>query len=153
LIFPGFDSFTDLATAMARAQREVTAVRQQGISHGDCWCGPSPDGRGVNFGEIHTVAELEERARQAGDDEEVVGTVSEIADDYERGYRFGRVYSIARPGGEWSSTHVSQMIAKLSPAQFEEARTEGWDFASLVRRGPGWISLLHRPWAYSDRRP
>src|SRR5688572_18887891 len=120
MIFPGFDSFADLGAALARVQREATAARQQAITHGDYWCGPSPDGRGVRFGEVSTVAELDERSRQSGASEDERGSSrDERAEDYERGYRFGRAYSIVRPGGEWGSTHVSQMIAKLSSMQFE----------------------------------
>lgn len=47
-------------------------------------------------------------------------------DQLNRGFVFGRCYSVLEPTGELGSTHVSK-VAQISKEVFEEARESGWE--------------------------
>ena len=62
----------------------------------------------------------------------------------ERGYRFGRAYSVIVPDGEFGSTHVSEMVP-LRKEEFEDARKAGWSWSALATPGePGYADWAAR---------
>ena len=51
-----------------------------------------------------------------------------------RYFRSSRCYSVMCPEGELGDTHVSAMMKKLSPTQFELAKEMGWPSDHRVRQ-------------------
>ena len=71
--------------------------------------------------QITPLDELEATERELGaDDEELAEILASVKANHERGYYFGNWYSPAEPKGELGDTHASQLVAKLTPEQFEQ---------------------------------
>ncbi len=79
------------------------------------------------FGYVWTEAEFEANERDCGaDDEEMESSMESLRDSHERGYRFGRWYSMVEPDGEIGSNHVSNMVP-ITKEQFDQiVQTQGW---------------------------
>jgi hypothetical protein len=85
------------------------------------------------YGEIYTADELERRERSAAgllagtgerfQDPSV--TIAACHESHALGWRYGRWYSVAEPGGEPGENHIAQ-LTQITRSQFEAARAAGW---------------------------
>lgn len=113
--------------ALARA-----APAQLAIGWGDCW---RWDGPGLTcYGYVETLldvidGELAACARHQIPRDLALAdtqrTVGYIVENYARGWRHGRGYSVIEPEGEPGYSHVS-VLAPVSRAQFAAAAARGW---------------------------
>lgn len=55
-------------------------------------------------------------------------------DSYDRGYRFGKAFSVMCPTGEYGSTHVSHMVP-LRRSEFDDVLAAGYDARELLQHG------------------
>lgn len=89
---------------------------QQGIVYGSYWLKATEDGILV-YGRVHSQAEAEKGQSQAAK--------AQLHDTYERGYRFGRAYSVWCPGGELGDSHIS-VLWPIHEDEFCAAMVNGW---------------------------
>jgi hypothetical protein len=140
-----FDGVDEMVAAVAQSEAAVAALTtdaQRAITYGEFWCAPADQSSYLRFGVI---------ARGTSPSAPVSRTSAARAakrkDEHRRGYRFGCAYSAIEPEGQWGSTHVSTMVAKLSRAQFEQIRATGWRLETLVDDEIGWaVRLVDRAW-------
>jgi hypothetical protein len=91
----------------------------------------------VIFGRILSREEMIEAESQVDDYEdpeeakaEAAETVARLLDSHERGYMFGKAYSVIEPDGEYGDTHRADMWP-ISEACFEDAQAERWEPAKM----------------------
>jgi hypothetical protein len=123
--------FAELRARDTAAFARATPV-QLAISWGDCWVWHGP---GLTcWGYIETLtdvigAELAacERAGMPGDEAMAATqrTVGYITENYARGWRHGRGYSVIEPAGEPGYCHVS-VLEPVTREQFAAAAARGW---------------------------
>ena len=127
MVFREFDSMEAMWEFMREQERlanENTADWQRAIGYGDYWMRMYEEI--LIFGYVNTLDELDAIERELGvEDDELAFERSMISNAHERGYRYGKAYSVVEPDGEWGSTHVSTMIP-ISREMFEAARECGW---------------------------
>jgi len=115
-----------------RLANEHATADQKAITYGDYWI--RMDHEFPIFGYVNTLDELDSLERELGvSDEEIVFERNMIANAHERGYMYGKAYSIAEPDGEWGSTHCSTMY-QISRELFELAREQGWQLQAPTER-------------------
>lgn len=72
----------------------------------------------------------------------------EVVERYEqllkRGYVWGWCSSMVVPDGEIGTTHASTIAGKLTDAQFEEAKSWGWDPVELAERTDWFLQIAAR---------
>jgi hypothetical protein len=138
-----FDSFEEMERAMKEADEAAFAritPTQAEIRQGDAWMRPAPDYGCVIFGRVHTDDEIRQSYGEV-DDEEAALLEDELAyhvAQLDRGYMFGRAWSVIEPDGELGSTHQSTAWP-ITDEQLQEARDACWDHKSLP-----WFSDLLR---------
>lgn len=133
-----FDEMMEALRAAEEAANERVTPAQASVTWGDYWAREFAGDFWI-FGHIPTERETEASEREAGaDPHELKEATLSLRRDHERGYRFGRAYSVACPDGELGSTHISEMEAKLTRGQFEAARRARWSMERLVSQGERW---------------
>lgn len=144
MTFIPFDSFDD-AMKMMQEMEEAANARltpgQKAIGEGDHWMQLTRMyGEEIAiFGYVFTMEENRQGEIDAGaEEEELDFTMASLRNAHERGYRFGRAHSIAEVGGELGSTHIADMLCKITPEQFEEARSYDWNFMEMFERNVEW---------------
>ena len=141
-----FDGLDEMVTAVAQSEAAVAALTteaQRAITYGDCWCAPFDQGGYLRFGVIAPGLSPSAPVSRSS-----ASRAAKRKDEHRRGYRFSCAYSVIEPKGQWGSTHVSTMVAKLSRAQFEQVRAAGWRLETLVDDDVGWaVRLVDRAWA------
>lgn len=127
-----FDNTQDMFDAIQRGVEQAqarTTPKQSAITYGDYWMRFWDTGYGETlliFGHITPFEEMMQTERDLGaDDEELAYERDMMKTSYERGFRFGRAFSVVEPDGELGETHVSDMIP-LSKEEFDEARLLRW---------------------------
>lgn len=139
-----FESFDDMARVMGEREDSANASLldiQQDLrddtEHTRYWIRPFPQAGVIIFGETYSFRDLCDSVvkyvpdLEANDEsydemlDEVVWEVRASTESRQRGYLFGRAYSMLEPEGELGSTHVAS-VAPISREAFEEARTAGW---------------------------
>ena len=129
-----------------RANASLTA-EQKAITWGSHWVRFLPSEQLIIFGRVFTLAEIEQGERSAGaSTEELEYTLNSCRANHDRGYLFGRAYSVAEPDGELGDTHRANMWP-ITEQQFDEARQAAWNPSRIV---PGMFSWLAE--AYSHYR-
>ena len=127
MTFHSFDSFDDMLAFMRESERQAnarTTPAQRNIGYGSYWV---RSWQGVMiFGYVPSMDEIMDQERDLGaSDAEIRWEVESLENAYERGYRYGKCYSVIEPLGEWGSTHVSAMI-EIPKEIFEAAQEAGW---------------------------
>ena len=138
-----FDSMEDMWAEMDRAHDQWTALttpNQRTYLSGQAlwWFRYEPD-IGIDiWGERwsleHYAEYLRGRAAACSDPEDAAEWLETIETDkaqLERGYLFGKAYSVAEDRGELGSTHVSQVV-EVPRETFELARANGWNIRSML---------------------
>lgn len=133
------EAFRDMAAHEAAANATLAAAQRM-VTYGDYWFRPMQTGPGspplMIFGYVETlpeVTELEGQYYDLSNDEdrlELEATLAGIRDRHERGYMFGRCYSVVEPEGEWGDTHRANLWP-ITQAVFESARAKGWDLNEM----------------------
>lgn len=162
----GFDSIESLFDAMHQAEQDANltlAPEQQTLTWGSYLTAFIPEASQllVVFGRCWTAQEWLDSERRAmldqGDDPiepvfaaELEAVHRQMLDAHERGYLFGRYYSVVEPTGELGSLHRSRVwptsellflaaqqaqwrISELRPAEFTELNAAYQAFAAHVR--------------------
>lgn len=133
-VAPGVRQIDDLAAFFRDVQRgeaaalEAASPEQAAITWGDFFervTAPAQFGYRI-FGRIATLDEFKaaERGLGAGP-EELRHEVRQLKENYAKGRRYGRCFSVKVPEGEPGSTHVVDM-KKITEAEFNEAKARGW---------------------------
>jgi hypothetical protein len=145
--FREFDSADEMFDFMHQQEEAANArvtPEQAQIGYGAFWMRPYDDL--LIFGHVPTAEETEASERALGaDDEEIEYQRESFADAYNRGYRYGKCYSVVEPEGEWGSTHIANMI-EITEQQFNQARDFSWSLELLVEddRTRPWLERLLR---------
>lgn len=85
------------------------------------------------FGEVLSLAESQAAEKKlynldkAEDREEYEYTANQLADSRQRGYVFGKWFSVVEPTGELGSAHVSS-LTQIDKALFDHAKTRQWSY-------------------------
>jgi len=120
--------FGQMRAREARLQEAATPA-QRAITWGGYWAAPqpgAPEGPYTAYGRVSTPDEVAQRNAAAGVPmSEAAAEDQGLRAGYQRGWRYGRVYSPHIPEGEYGDEHVAEMIP-ISAAQFEAARAAGW---------------------------
>jgi hypothetical protein len=79
------------------------------------------------FGQIYTEREFLAENTKAGEapSEEILYELDDLRNAHQRGYRYGRWYSVVEPEGEYGSAHVSTLW-EITTLDFDTARAGGW---------------------------
>lgn len=113
-----FESFEDLAKYISSNEEaaKLAAGQRDGLlkalTHGTYFVSVLPEEQLVIFGKV-------EQSEYPEDD-------AGIAESRNRGYIFGRCYSVACPEGELGDTHITNVTTKISEAVFNRAKANGW---------------------------
>ena len=128
-MFKGYDSMEEAFADMKRAEDQANANLSpwnRDVVWGSYYMRPAPEVPCIIFGYIYTEDECRDGELEAGADiEELEYTMRTMRSAYERGYRFGRHYSIVEPDGEIGSVHIANAWP-ISREEFEEAKSQDW---------------------------
>lgn len=140
-----FENTQDMFDAIQRGVEQAqarTTPKQAAITYGDYWMRFWDTGYGevlLIFGYITPFEEMMQTERDLGaDDEELAYERDMMKANYERGFRFGRAFSVVEPDGELGETHVSAMIP-ITKEEFDEARAVRWIPAEIDKLS--WFNL------------
>jgi hypothetical protein len=129
MVFREYDSIEDAFADMQRAEdaaNEGLSEWNKQVTWGSHYMRPCPEIPCIVFGYIYTERESEEAEKRCGaDPEELAYTMRSMRAQHERGYRFGRHYSIVEPDGELGSVHIANAWP-ISKEEFEEAQRQDW---------------------------
>lgn len=145
--FTSYDNLDDMLADMREKEDEANASVldcQRAVTWGShyvrLWTDVSPPL--VIFGYIHTEKELDAKEKELGAGaEERMSTMRRMRDSHERGYRFGRHYSVVEPDGELGSVHIANVLGAITAEQFERAELFGWQLDHIARE-PWFRSVL-----------
>lgn len=119
------EAFADMKRAEDAANENLSEWNKQ-VVWGSYYMRPAPEVPCIIFGYIYTEMECVDGERKLGaTHEEVAYTMRSIRDSYERGYRFGRHYSVVEPDGELGSVHIANAWP-ISKEEFETAKAQDW---------------------------
>lgn len=126
--FQAFDSveamFAEIGKREERLNASVIPI-QRAVTYGSYWLRVWEDI--PIFGYVFTRDELEASERNLGSEgEELAMTMERMDSSYQRGYRFGRAYSVIEPDGELGDTHIASMAGPLTPSEFRIAQDGRW---------------------------
>jgi len=120
----------DLLLGQEARWRAAATPEQHAISWGDHWrrTWQSEDGalEMQIWGRVHTEEEItaaEERLHVPAAEVSVIR--ARIRAGYERGWRYGRCWSLLVPDGELGSTHVAT-VERVTAEEFGAAKRAGW---------------------------
>jgi len=129
-----YDSFEEMQSALQVAE-EAAAKRitptQSKVTFGDCWAMPVPEFGCVVFGHVWRREDFE-RSWEENDvpQEERDDEMKMTEEMLERGFVFGRAYSVLEERGELGSTHKSDLWP-ITGQQFLEASEVEWRHREL----------------------
>lgn len=140
-----YDSFEEMHADLAQAEAEANGrvlPEQAAIADGTYWFRVVDEGGPIAiFGKVADEAEYR-KGLEGYDEEEIQADLAHHRESRERGYVYGPCYSIICPGGEWGSTHVSE-IWPLSADRMALAKAAGWTIEGCMP----WIVEVIRHWA------
>lgn len=141
--FREFADLEEMFNAMERGTQAAIAAaspEQNAITYGDYFIRPYLEYDLLIFGYIMTEEELYSSSAYEGVEQaEIDYEKSSAKRNYDRGYRFGRAYSVAVVDGELGDTHVSTMIP-ITKENFEAAKAVNWDADEIAQQG--WFQKL-----------
>jgi len=137
----GFESLEEMQEYMDSREREAnenTMPKQWEITWGSYVIKVVPPDL-IIWGYVFTEEEF--LADEIGEDlgnpqveAEVMASLEQLKGRYERGYRYGRYYSVITPKGEYGDAHVSELW-EITEADYVFAMANKWEVApELVRR-------------------
>jgi hypothetical protein len=123
----GFDSLEEMFAYQERKEQEASAStvpEQWAIARGD---------RVIRihhglviFGHIFTEAEfLMEDTVDDENSDELLAELRSLRGSFDRGYRYGKWYSVVKPSGEYGSAHVCNLW-NITHGEFETGRRKEW---------------------------
>jgi len=128
-MYKGFDSIDEAFAWMQEQEAKANAdvhPAQKRIDRGTYALRPAPEVPCLIFGYILTEEEIREGEVFAGADEgELAFTMDILASSYQRGYRYGRWYSVVVPEGEIGDAHIANLWP-LTKEVFDAAKEQGW---------------------------
>jgi hypothetical protein len=145
--FMEFESWEDAVSFMAEQTdraNERLAPEQVAVTYGDCWVRfYDIAARTLIFGRITTLDYWDEKIATAkGEDrQEWMDEKVSVAESHERGYMYGKAYSVIEPDGEWGSTHRANLWP-IPEWLFEQARAAGWRMDDLDEQGKDGLSQV-----------
>lgn len=135
--FHSFDSVEDMMDALARGEQAAIdrmtepqrAHLQLAFTEPTYWFRMYEDI--LIFGESQPVEAQARREVELGGDEGEYGYAYErFKERHERGYVYGKAYSVIEPDGELGSSHVSE-LTQCEQTTFEHMRKYGWSLDRL----------------------
>lgn len=145
-----FDNLEDMFAAMAKATYEANDAicdAQRAVTYGSCWARFAVDLGIIVFGQVMTLEEVAAGERKVGSTEtEIAASLIILQENHQRGYMFGRAYSVWEPGGELGDTHRANLWPITKP-EYEAARLAEWHPARI---GGDWLHeayMDYRAWA------
>lgn len=132
-----FDNIEEFFEKQRKAEKAAIAnIKdfQKAITYGDYWMRYIPEYELMIFGYIIPPEELYSSPAYASKEAQADIPYEKKMEQsaYERGYRFGRAYSVAEPDGELGSTHISTM-APLTKEEFETAKSVNWNMDEFIK--------------------
>jgi hypothetical protein len=116
------------ARAAEAGMNERATDEQKAITFGCCVIRDlhTPDGLLRIWGTVLPFALIarDERERGASPDE-IVALLERLTEGYQRGWRYGRWYSVVSPEGDYGAHHVADLRA-ITVAGFDAAQWAGW---------------------------
>lgn len=148
--FKSFGSMEEMFDYMAQATEVANANlsdEQRALTWGSYWFRPY-EGI-VIFGWVFPQDELERQERASyghtpldpEEEAEFAYAMEHTRENHERGYLFGKAYSVWEPSGELGDTHRASAWP-ITAEQFTAAQEAGWDHEHLLVRG--WLEPLWR---------
>ncbi len=135
-----FDNLDEAAAYMREAEKQAEArltSAQREVSWGDCWVTYYREAGIWIFGEVFTPERNHQSSIKAGASIDEANEEDEsLQDAHARGYRFGRAYSVACPEGELGSTHIANMLGKITPEELSAAMDCEWEAERLFASHP-----------------
>lgn len=139
--FKGFESFDEMQQWMARqtelANDNLHPVQRE-LTWGSYWVNFALlSDRIVVFGRVDPLPEA--------DDVETLAENQRIEAELERGYMFGRAYSMMSPEGELGDTHRFS-VWPIEARLFEMAKAAQWDIDRLEPPGRALLEIAFAGW-------
>lgn len=138
----GFDNITEAFAQMRAMEEEANArvvPRQRQIDWGSYFIRPQESLGLIVFAYCETEEEIVAGERRYGASlDEASRTLETLQDSHERGYRYGRHYSLIEPEGELGSTHIVKCWP-ITEEQFHQAKELGWDARLILEQHP-WLA-------------
>lgn len=132
--FKSFDSFEEMIEFMDEQTKIANAglaEDQKSLTWGSHFANFVPEDNLVVFGYVFTEDENVKSETECGaSTEEAQATLASVRDNHERGYLFGRCYSIVEPRGELGDTHRASAWP-IPASLFSAAKEAGWNVAGL----------------------
>lgn len=156
-----FDSLDEAFNHMRRSEALANAGlhdKQRAVTYGSCWVRfyDIPN-RVLVFGKVMTpeVFAAEESVAAANSDHpmspaELDHALLRLRERAERGYLYGRCYSVIEPGGEFGDTHQANLWP-ISEDLYNAAQDAGWRMDDLVIDAKLELSLAFAQWREHQR--
>lgn len=141
--FRSFDSIADMVDYMQKQTEWANAnlaPKQQAVTYGDHWARFDQKGF-VIFGKVATLDEATGSTPSSEKDYEL----KSLTANHDRGYMFGKCYSVIEPTGEWGDTHRANLWP-IPVEMFDAVKAVGWDTDALEVDMLTALWVHHRAW-------